>query len=303
MKNDTADTLTDLSRYIYGTTRLGDEGLPFAERVEIAREVMKARCWIHTSHQYGDALSVLRAAFDTDRSSVPPAIFKIGWSSPEEVRGQISLQIEALAIDCMAIGQLCPGGPLADDLCTGGPGIAGLAKLKEEGLVGRYVMEVWPWTSDVAIRAIRNNKGAGLIDGFIFYLNPLQRFVTNELWDMLRERNTPIIAMRTVSGGDIYSIRDRASAPEYLRKRAAEVVPLYERSGCSTWTEFAVRYVFGLPQFRATVGATGRKENLAQLFATTATARPLPEEIIEELLAIQRVWSEEHDRHAAPWSM
>jgi hypothetical protein len=33
--------LADLSRYIYGTTRLGDEGIPFADRAAIARGAIR----------------------------------------------------------------------------------------------------------------------------------------------------------------------------------------------------------------------------------------------------------------------
>ena len=38
---DKAGLLTDLAPYIYGTTRLGDEKIPFEERVSIARAAME----------------------------------------------------------------------------------------------------------------------------------------------------------------------------------------------------------------------------------------------------------------------
>ena len=66
---DKSPLLTDLSPYIYGTTRLGDEKIPFDERVNIAKAAMAKVDWFHTSHTYGDALKVLRTAFDQDRSS------------------------------------------------------------------------------------------------------------------------------------------------------------------------------------------------------------------------------------------
>ncbi len=296
-------TLTDLSRYIYGTTRLGDDSIPFADRVAIARAAIQAGGWIHTSHQYGDALKVLRAAFDEDRSAVPNATFKIGWSSVEEVAGQVDLHLEALGIPSMAVGQLCPGGALADDIRNGGPSIEGLARLKGQGLVGRYVMEVWPWTSDVVLDAIQNGHAKGLIDGFIFYLNPLQRFVTNEVWDLLLAEDISIVAMRTVSGGDVHAIAGNENAPAYLRGRAAQVAPIFDRSGIASWTEFAARYSLGFSQVRATVGATSRAEGLAEFLRATRDAQPLPGDIVDEILELQRAWSDEHDREAAPWSM
>jgi len=62
--------------YIYGTTRLGDNQIPFDDRVRMARVAMDAGIWFHTSHTYGNALEVLRAAFDQNRAKVPELISK-----------------------------------------------------------------------------------------------------------------------------------------------------------------------------------------------------------------------------------
>ena len=296
-------SFTDLSRYIYGTTRLGDESIPFEDRVSIAREAVDAGLWIHTSHQYGDALRVLKALFDEDRTKVPNAIFKLGYSSPDEVRGQVMQQLEAVGTTHMAIGQIFPSGQLADDLCNGGPGIAGLEQLKEEGLVGRFEMEVWPWSSDIAYRCIQGGHADHLIEAYTFYLNPLQRFVSNELWDLMIERNVPIVAMRTVGGGDVRHTARKPDAPDYLRKRAAQIVPIFEASGIASWTEFAVRFSLGFPQVRATVGSTARTANLVEFLEASASPQPLPGETVHEILTLQRQWSDDHDAHAAAWSM
>src|SRR5688572_5263039 len=82
-------SLPGLSPYVYGTTRLGDAAIAFAERVRVARTAMDHGVWFHTSHQYGDALAVLRTAFDEDRAHVPRLIFKIGWNSVSEVRATV----------------------------------------------------------------------------------------------------------------------------------------------------------------------------------------------------------------------
>jgi len=293
--------LTDLSPYVYGTTRLGDDSIPFTERVKIARAAMEAGVWFHTSHQYGDDLKVLKAAFDEDRSKAPKTIFKIGWSSVQQIRGQIEDQLAAVGFEKMAIGQLCLSDPIAMELRTGGPGFDGLLALKEEGLVERFVLETWPWNSENPLQSLKEGRALKLVDGLIFYLNPLQRFVTNELWDLILAEDVPVIAMRTVAGGDVNRTRD--NGPEYLRKRATEVIPLFERSGCTSWAEFAVRYVYGFPQVRTTVGATSRREALEELQAVTRNPQPLPDDIQTELIALQRRWSDEHDRFAAQWSM
>ncbi|MGD0389420.1 MAG: aldo/keto reductase [Tepidisphaeraceae bacterium] len=300
-----AGGLTDLSKLIYGTTRLGDDKIPFADRVMMAHAAMEAGVWFHTSHQYGDALKVLRAAFDADRKRMPRMIFKIGWSSIEELRRTIRLNIEPLGVDQMDIGQLCLGGKLAEEFASGGKCYEDFRKLRDEGLVHRLVLEVFPWTSHVPLQALRAGYPNGVVDGYIFYLNPLQRFASNELWDLLQERGEPIVGMRTVAGGDVYRLRDVSGAAwkDYLRQRAVEVAPLYERSGCKSWPEFCVRFAYGFPQLRATVGATSRPEHLCALLDAVKIIKPLPKDIQLEIIGLQYRWSDETDVHAEPWSM
>lgn len=298
---DQAARLPGLTRYIYGTTRLGDGALPFEARVAVARAAIDAGASLHTSHSYGDALQVLRVALDLDRSNVPAMIFKIGWDSVAQVREVIHQNLAPLALDHMAVGQLCLGGPLAEQLRFGGPACDGLRGLKEEGLVGRFVLEIWPWNSDVAVDALRGGHAQGLIDGYIFYLNPLQRFASDALWDLLRERGETIVAMRTVAGGSLDRLKEHG--PDYLRARAEQASPVYARSGCKTWTEFCARFALGYPNVAATVGATSRAENLREFVQAVQEATPLPPDVQAEVESLQRRWAEEHDRHAAPWSM
>jgi predicted aldo/keto reductase-like oxidoreductase len=297
--------LRDLSPYIYGTTRLGDGEIPFEERVSIARMAMDAGVWFHTSHTYGNALEVLRAAFDLDRARVPDLIYKIGWSSIPELRDVIRQNLEPLGLESMSLGQLCLGGELAEEFATGGGCYREFERIKAEGLVKRFVVEVFPWTSDTSLRALRGGYPDGIVDGYIFYLNPLQRFASNELWDLLVSRDLPVVAMRTVAGGPVHRLRDVPGAAwkEYLQQRAVEVAPIFERSGITDWTEFCVRFAHSFPQVRATVGSTARPEHLRAFLRTAEDIQPLPEEIVAELAALQRRWSDELDIHAEPWTM
>jgi hypothetical protein len=276
---DKSQLLADLPSYIYGTTRLGEDKIPFDDRVRLARAAMDGVSWFHTSHTYGNALQVLRAAFDQDRARLPSLIVKIGWENMS--------------------------GSFAENYATGGDCYELFAQLKREDLVRRFVLEVFPWSSDTALRAIRGGYPEGMVDGYIFYLNPLQRFASNELWNVLVERKEPVIAMRTVSGGNIHSLRDVPGYAwkEYLQKRAGEVVPVFERSGVPSWTEFCVRFAHSFPQVRATVGATGRLENLKQFLAAAKNIQPLPADIIEEITRLHYRWSDELDRKAETWSM
>jgi len=297
--------LTDLPPYIYGTTRLGDEKIPFDERVSVARAAMQGVGWFHTSHTYGDALQVLRAAFDQDRTRVPKLIVKIGWSRADELRDVIHQNIDPVGLDGLELGQLCLSGELAEDYANGGECYKLFSRIKEEGLVHRFVLEVFPWTSDVALRALRGGYPEGIVDGYIFYLNPLQRFASNELWHVLVQRDEPIIAMRTVSGGNIHKLRDVPGYAwkEYLQQRAVEIAPIFERSGIQSWTEFCVRFAHGFPQVRATVGATSHVENLKEFLIAAKKIEPLPGDLQDEITRLQSRWSDELDTKAEPWTM
>ncbi len=300
-----AGVLGDLSKYVYGTTRLGDAKIQFLERVRIAREAMKAGVWFHTSHQYGDALLVLRGAFDEDRRHIPKLIYKIGWSNIKELRTMISQILEALGLKSMDLGQLCLGGELAEQFRTGGKCYDDFRKLKEAGLVKRFVLEVFPWTSKLPLEALKAGYPKGIIDGYIFYLNPMQRFASNELWDLIQSKNEPIVAMRTVAGGDVHRLRDVPGAAwkDYLQKRAVEVAPIFEKSGCKSWTEFCVRFAFGFPNVRATVGSSSKIENIQEFLNAADDIKPLPKGIQAEIVKLQYRWSDETDIHAEPWSM
>ncbi|MDA3927594.1 MAG: hypothetical protein PF541_01455 [Prolixibacteraceae bacterium] len=297
--------LTDITPYVYGTTRLGDAKISFNDRVEIAKAAIDTGVWFHTSYWYDDALDVLRAAFDIDRSKVPSLIVKIGGESLEEFNADILKNTEPLGISSIELGQLCLGGELAKEFAMGGNIVDELKKIKKSGLVKRFVMEVFPWTSDIAYEALRAGNTEGIVDGFIFYLNPLQRFVSNQLWELLREKSEPIIAMRTVSGGPVHKLRDEPGFAwkEFFQKRAFEVAPIFERSGIENWTEFCVRFAHSFSQVRATVGSTARAENLQEFLVAAESIEPLPYDIVDEIVKLQTRWSDELDILAEPWSM
>lgn len=305
MKENDSTALSGITPYIYGTTRLGDDSIPRHERVAIARAAMASGVWFHTSRMYGDALEVLGEAFTQAPAQVPPLIAKIGWGHVDQLRGVIAENLEPLDLDGMQLGQLCLGGELAEDFANGGDCYRVFQDLKDEGLVQGYMVEVFPWTSDAPLKALRAGYTTGIIDGFIFYLNPLQRFAANTLWDEIVARNQPVIAMRTVAGGPVHSLRDVPGFAwkDYLQKRAVEVAPIFERSGIPTWTEFCVRFAHSFPQVRATVGSTAKIEHLEAFLSAQESLEPLPEDILQEIMVLQARWSDELDLHAEPWSM
>jgi hypothetical protein len=294
-----------LPRFIYGTTRLGHPPLSFDERVRVARAAMAKAAWFHTSHQYDDALQVLGRAFAQDPAHRPKLIFKLGGDDIAEMRALLRRQIDAVGADHMDIAQLCLGGAMAEQFRTGGACYGEFRRLRDEGLVRQFVVEVFPWTSAAPLDALRGGWTRGLVDGCIFYLNPLQRFAANPLWDFIQEHDVPVLAMRTVCGAPVHRLRDVPGAAwkDYLQRRAVEIAPIFERSGVASWTEFCVRFAFGFPQVRATVGSTARPEHLDELVRAAQDPRPLPQDIQREIAELQRRWSDETDVKAEPWSM
>lgn len=298
--------LTGLPRYVYGTTRLGDEDLPREQRLAMARTVLDEGLWVHTSDQYGDALGILGEAI-AERHGQPSTIVKIGGGTADDVRSTILTQIDRLGIDGVTLAQLSPVAGLERALVEGDAAVlGGLRDLKAEGLVGRYVLELFPWTSAAPLAALRAGHLDGLIDGYILYINPLQRFASNAMWDELQSRGADLVSMRTVAGNDVHVLRDVPGAAwqPYLQRRATEVAPIFDRSGVSSWVEFCVRFALGLPGVRSTVGSTARREHLdAYLTHTSGQVRPLPQDVVDEITALHRRWSDETDVHAEPWTM
>ena len=297
--------LSHLSRYIYGTTRLGHDDNPLETRLAIARTARDTGAWFHTSDQYDNALDVLRTVFDEDRSKVPQLIFKAGGDTYGDFRTRITSQLERVGLPKMDVAQLCFGGPLGDEFAAGGKILEQLREVQAEGLVGRFVYEVFPWTSKAPLAALEAGRMDGLVDAFIFYLNPLQRFAANPLWEAIVERDFPVVAMRTVCGAPVHALRDVPGAAwvDYLQRRAVEVAPIFERSGVSDWAEFCMRFAFGFPQVKATVGSTSKSANLNAFASAAQDVVPLSADIQADLAALQRKWSDEVDVHAEPWTM
>ena len=302
---NTPSALNEITPYIYGTTRLGDASIPRDQRLQVARLAMDAGVWFHTSRMYGDALEVLGEVFKERPAKIPRLIIKIGWDTVGQLRGVIEENLRPLGLDGMQLGQLCLGGELAQDFANGGSCYRVFQDLKDEGLVQGYVVEAFPWTSEPPLKALRAGYTQGILDGFIFYLNPLQRFASNALWDEIAARHQPVIAMRTVSGGPVHSLRDVPGFAwkDYLQKRAVEVAPIFEKSGIRDWTEFCVRFAHSFPQVIATVGSTSKIENLNAFLTAKEALEPLPVEIMNEIQALQTRWSDELDVQATPWTM
>jgi len=122
---------------------------------------------------------------------------------------------------------------------------------------------------------------------------------------LLHSQHEAQIALRTVAGGPVHRLRDVTGAAwkEYLQHRAVEVAPIFERSGIESWTEFCVRFAFSFDHVQATVGSTSHPENLNEYLNATKDIKPLPEDIVEEIVRLQYRWCDETDMKAELWSM
>ena len=298
--------LQDLTPYIYGTTRLGDEQLSNEHRIFIALEAMNSGVWFHASEQYGNTLEILGEAFRRQPQAIPKIIFKVEGENIDELRAVIQRNLQPLDLSHMDIAQLCLRGPIEREYRQGGACFDEFRKWKEKGLVHRFIKEVFPWSSTATLDALLAGHADDVVDGYIFYFNPLQRFALNPLWQEITERKLPIIAMRTVCGNTVHALRDVPGAAwkPYLQQRAKKVAPIFESSEIQDWVEFCLRFVFSHPQVIASVGATADTGHFHTLFELSKQRlRPLSAGTLNTLTELQYAWSNDVDIHAPPWSM
>lgn len=294
-----------ISPYIYGTTRLGDDSIAPHTRIAMATKAMESGVWFHTSSQYGSAEAILKEAFAAGSTQVPHLIVKMGGNSVEEMLADARSNMKNLGVNSITVGQLCMWDACAEDFARGGACVDELHALKQTGEISHFVLEVFPWTSKLPLQALQAGYCDGLIDAFIFYLNPLQRFAANELWDEITKRNYPVISMRTIGGGDVHALRDVPGAAwvPYLQERATEVAPIFEQSGVKSWTEFCVRFAHSFPNVVATVGSSSKPERFDEFIAAANDMIPLPEATMQAIEKLQYRWSDAVDIHAEPWTM
>jgi len=300
-----ASPLGSIPFITYGTTRLGDVTIPPADRVELALAAMRKGVYFHTSSSYGEAVHILASAFQREPESIPKLIIKLFGESTTEIRVNAVKYTRTLGVPAIEIGQLCPGGGVWADLARGGSCYQDLRQLRADGIVRRFILEVFPWTSPNAFRALKGGYLDGTVDALIFYFNPLQRFASNELWDLVQSTGAPWLALRTVAGGDLYRLRDVPGVAwrPYLQERAAQVAPIFEQSGAASWPEFCVRFAASFDKVLGTVGASSKLSRLEDLLSAAERRTPLPQGTVQSLLALQRRWSEDVDMPSEPWSM
>lgn len=277
--------LPELSRFTYGTMSLGAGAYDMAADVKVARAAMDSGVWFHTSADYGETYKVLRRAFDEDRARVPKLIVKMDAKFPEKTHAVIEGTVRDLGVERVDIAQMCwhvDAAGIAGQARDNGPRWQAFCDLKKRGLVGNFVLEIWPpaLSCENGVEAVQND----LVDGLIFYYNLFERFVSNELFDLIEKRKTKVLALRTLGGG-------RAQPTQDPKGQALEA--LFQKSGCRNMLEFGVRFVLSDPNVQTTICGTRRLEHLNALLDAARNFKPLDSAVVSEVKSLHRKWSEE----------
>jgi aryl-alcohol dehydrogenase-like predicted oxidoreductase len=281
--------------FTFGSMSLGSDLARIQEHIRIARKAMDARVWFHSSPTYnrGFTYMILRMAFDEARHLVPPMIIKIRCGSPRLLRFEVEDALRRLGIECIDVAQLVfteTGGAsvLVDDFLSGGPIKAVCDQLRNEGKVRQFCPQIDRPSSPQFLSLAKQ----GAFDGFVLYLNPLERDVDDVMWALLQERRTPLWALRTVAGalGEPARLQQhRGRHPEdRLIPIVESIAQIAARSGNSDWTEFCLRYARSVPHLQTTIGGTGDLAHLDNFLAGAKTASPLPDVLLAEIDAARR---------------
>lgn len=272
--------LPAISRYTFGTGNVSDTSNP--EHIKVVRAAMDAGVWFHSSDAYGNGgtFEVLKKAFAEDPAHKPRCIFKVDGLGADLLRGVVEKSISGTGVDRVDVAQVC-GNPPPPTLRPGSALHDTMVELKERGLVGSYVLENFYAFSPNSIDAVGND----LFDGVIYYYNVINREVSNELYDLMWERRTPQLALRSI-GGALTTFGWTADAPEM----EAELEAAYAESGAPSRLAFRYRYPLTNPNVVTTIGATSKTQHLAELLDADRDFKPLPGEVFARIDALQRKW-------------
>lgn len=284
--------LPTLTRYTFGTGRLGAEGADVAADIKVARAAMDAGVWFHTSSDYakGGVFKVLRAAFAEAPSQRPPCIIKVYCETAETGKAHIEEILENLGVERIDIAQLCCHADFAEDFRQQGPRWELFRDLQTRGVIGNFVTEIFAVDSTNALEVAKDE----LVDGYTYYYNLIDRQIGNELDGVLREKQLPVLALRTVGGLNIDFDQIETKLAEKPDDRvfqmALELKPLFIQSGSRNWTDFNVRFQFSQPNILTTIGATRSLAHLETFLESVRDFQPLDQSLSDEVIAIHRRW-------------
>ncbi|NQU40033.1 MAG: hypothetical protein HQ523_08785 [Lentisphaerae bacterium] len=277
------DTLPPLTPITMGTGGATDPANP--DQHTVVRRAMESGIGFHVADYGGGVYTVLERAFKEAPSQVPHCIFKLDGLGPDLFRASVEDALKRTGVKRIDIGQIC-GNPVGVEM---EPLAEAMVAAKDEGLVGNYIMDVvWTYSPKV-IAALQDD----LFDGYIFYYSPTERQVSEEANDLMITRHANALAMRTFGGRDGANYMTAADGSPIRAKLEAA----YEASGCLSRVEFCVRFPLSLPHVRTTIGSTGNLGHLEAFLEAGRDAKPLPQPIIDQILALHRAQDDERAHH------
>jgi aryl-alcohol dehydrogenase-like predicted oxidoreductase len=283
------------SLFTLGCMSLGSDLSKINEHINIARTAMEAGVWFHASPTYnrGFTFMILRMAFDEARHRVPPMIIKIRCAPAKLLRFEVDDALLRLKLDRIDVAQLVfteTGGfrPLVDDFQSGGPIREVCRKLRDEGKVGQFCPQI-DLASSSALAPLAQS---GAFDGFVLYLNPLERDVDDAVWNLLQRQGTPLWALRTVAGALGESSRllqHRAKHPDDPNiPLASKISAIAAASGVGGWTDFCLRYARSVPHLQTTIGGTADLAHLQRFLEAATMTVALPNDVMLQVDSVRK---------------
>ncbi len=288
-----------LTSFTYGCMSLGnsDEIADIRAQIKVVRSAMETGVSFHASREYagGGAFTIMRQAFDEDRDKVPKLVLKIRCDNALLMKFDVEDALVRLGLRHIDVAQLVRAKhdrrPIVDDVLAKGEMWEVCDRLQRDGKVGQFVMEIFESFSPDAIRAVE----AKMFPGYIFYFSPGERQTSNALFDLLMQRQEPVLSLRTLCGGILDPVRIeqiRGKNPEDgAVKRFEALKPLYEKSGAKSWAEFSMSYLRSFPNVVTTIAGTSRQEHLEELLAADKAAKPMAPELADEISGLHRAWA------------
>lgn len=294
--NKITSTLPPLSSFTFGCMSLGKNPDEFRDHIGVARAAMDGTDWFHASQEYGggSAFMIMRHAFQENKARIPKLILKIRCDHAAILKFDVEDALRRLNVERIDLAQLCRAKhdrrPVVDDFLNQGDMWQVCQNLQKEGKVGNFVLEIFASFSPDAIRAVK----AGLFPAYIFYFNPGERQVSDELFELL-EKNEKLLSLRTLCGGMLDPLRIQAlqarepDHPAIARFEALK--PIYEKSGCASWCEFSMSFLRSFPNLLTTIAGTSKREHLQELLEANRKTMPMKAPLAAEIKALHVQWA------------
>ncbi len=274
--------LPTLAPFTFGTANCND---PMnATHIRVIHEAMEADVWFHSARMYGNSYETLRRAFDETPGEKPKMMIKVHGEDAQELRKWTEEALSVLGIDQIGLAQICGRPRLTEDLMPGCPLHEMMITLKKEGKVGGYILECFRPSSEDQVGIAER----GLFDAFIFYYNIVDREVNNRLWDVLRAKNTNILALRTLGGGPDAMGYTGDRTDQFQQQMRDRIESIFAASGCADKLEFRLRFCVSHPQVKTAIGGTANPSHLAQLLKLNSGLPALNPETLASIDAIHR---------------